>query len=415
MILYIIYFILSPILWILLQLVSIFNTKIRERSLAYSTLFQKTKIKIIENHRDVILFHAASNGELEQLKPIFRKIDRTKYFILLTISSPSLINHIPIDIIDTYCYQAFDYPWSTYNFLNNLKPKKYIITRHDIWPNHIILSKMLSIKIYLINANLPKFSKRKYPIFVSLYRYLFSKFDGIYTMSSDMQSRLSLLVNDNNKIKISGDTRIDEILYRKNKIKEGLLPKSFSDSKNIIFGSIEHKDIDIIFDSILDIYDKNKTKNIRYIFVPHEINESLITNIEFKLKELNISSCRYNNMDIKTNVNAIIINEIGILAELYKYTKIAYIGCGFSKGVHNVVEPAIYGNLICFGPNYHILDEAEEMVKNNLAFSIESSDELSNILNYIFDNHYLNNISLSLKKYIDSKDISSNKIIHEIL
>ena len=414
MILYILYVALCPLLWILVKIISIFNKKIRIRASEYSVLMRKVKLNIKKTNKDVILFHSASNGELEQLKPIFRDIDKEQYFILLTISSPSSINHIPTSHIDAYCYQAFDYPWTVYHFLKNISPKKYIITRHDIWPNHIILSKMLSIKTYLINANLPRFSNRRHPIFISLYKYIFSKFDEIHTISSDMKSRLSLLVNDENKIKISGDTRIDEILYRKIKEKGDLLPECFSNSKNIIFGSIENKDVKIIFSSLLKTCKKTTSENVKYIFVPHEIDESLILNIESRLMELNISFCRYSNMDMKKNVDSIIIDKIGILAELYEYTKIAYIGCGFSKGVHNVVEPAIYGNTICFGPNYHILNEAIEMVNNNLAFPVKSSDELSLILNYINDSDYLSKISSLMKTYMNSKSISSNKIINEI-
>ena len=402
---------MSPILWIIIKILSVFHTKIKLRTLESSYLFKQAKKKIIKNKKDVILFHAASNGELEQLKPIFRKINRTQYFLLLTISSPSLKDTISRDMVDAYCYQAFDFPWSVYNFFNQLKPKKYIITRHDIWPNHIIISKILSVKQYLINANLPRASMRRHPIFISLYRYVFSKFDLIYTMSSDMKLRLSTLIDDSNKIKIFGDTRIDEIAYRKEESKDRLLSDAFDHSSNIIFGSIENKDVNIIFNAISNI-----DKNIKYIFVPHEIDEKLILNIELKLKELNIEFCRYRNMDkIKNSINAIIIDRVGILAELYKYSKIAYIGCGFSKGVHNVMEPAIYGNLICFGPNYHILEEAEEMVESNLAFPIKSSKELLQILNYISNENYLNKISSSLKKYIDFKKISAIQIIDDIL
>ena len=415
MILYILYVMLCPLLWILVKIISIFNKKIGTRASEYSALMKRVKLKIKETKKDVILFHSASNGELEQLKPIFREIDREQYFILLTISSPSSINHIPINHIDAYCYQAFDYPWAVYHFFKNINPKKYIITRHDIWPNHIVLSKMLSIKAYLINANLPRFSNRRHPIFISLYKYLFSKFDEIHTVSSDMKSRLSLLINDENKIKISGDTRIDEILYRKIKKKGSLLPECFWNSKNIIFGSIESKDVNIIFASLLKTYKKTNPENVKYIFVPHEIDEPLILNIESRLMELNISFYRYSNMDMKKNVDSIIIDKIGILAELYEYTKIAYIGCGFSKGVHNVVEPAIYGNTICFGPNYHILNEAVEMVNNDLAFPVKSSDELSLILNYIDNDDYLSRISSLITNYINSKSVSSNTIINEIL
>ena len=74
-----------------------------------------------KTNKRVILFHAASNGELEQLKPIFRLINREKYFILLTISSPSSANHIPDKLIDSFCYQAFDFPWEVSRFFAELK------------------------------------------------------------------------------------------------------------------------------------------------------------------------------------------------------------------------------------------------------------------------------------------------------
>ena len=145
MVIYILYIILSPFLWILLLISLIFNKKIRLRFFSYSKLLNDALKKIRETDKKIILLHAASNGELEQLKPIFRKIDRDVYFILLTVSSPSSINSIDSNKIDAFCYQAFDFPWSVYSFLNKIKPEKYIITRHDIWPNHIVISKILSI------------------------------------------------------------------------------------------------------------------------------------------------------------------------------------------------------------------------------------------------------------------------------
>ena len=86
MILYILYVLICPLLWILVKIISIFNKKIRIRASEYSALMRKVKLKIKETSKDVILFHSASNGELEQLKPIFREIDKEQYFILLTIS-----------------------------------------------------------------------------------------------------------------------------------------------------------------------------------------------------------------------------------------------------------------------------------------------------------------------------------------
>ena len=164
MILYCLYVIVSPILWLILYLVSIFNKKIHQRLFNSKSLLVDLKQKIKQTEKEILLFHSASNGELEQLQPILRKLNREKYFVVLTISSPSSINHIPNHLVDGFCYQVFDFPWMVYDFFKSIKPSKYIITRHDIWPNHIVISKNMSCELFLINANLPEKSRRKFPI-----------------------------------------------------------------------------------------------------------------------------------------------------------------------------------------------------------------------------------------------------------
>ena len=412
MILYIIYFLLSPKLWILTGIASLFHSKIKIRKRNYSRLLDIAVEKINNTNKKVILFHAASNGELEQIRPLFRIINKEDYFIMLTISSPSSYNHIPTNEIDAFCYQSFDFPWSVYNFFRKVKPHKYIITRHDIWPNHIVLSKIFCDNLYLINANLPKFSKRLYPIVITLYSYIFSFFTKIYTVSKEMSDKLENII-DPDKIKIFGDTRFEQIKYRFRN--NNLITPIYKDSKNILFGSIDEYDIPIIFKSL-----KNDYMNInspKLIFVPHEPNTKMISIIERKLMELSISSIRFSNMRKSIDENkfgAIIIDKVGILAESYKFSTISYIGCGFSKGVHNVVEPAIYGNIICFGPNYEILNEAVELVNRKLAFPVNNSEELSGTLKLINENDQIDKYKIKLNKYLLDQSKFSEKIVGDI-
>ena len=411
MILYLIYFLLSPKLWVLTKVATLFNEKIKIRWNNYNSLFKKAIKERKKTNKKVLLFHAASNGELEQIKPIFRIIDRQQYFIFLTISSPSAFDHIPKNEVDAYCYQSFDFPWSVNNFFKIVKPYKYIITRHDIWPHHIIISKFYCKNLFLINANLPKFSKRIFPVAITLYKYIFKNFEYIYTVSKSMAHKLEKIIEPN-KIKIIGDTRFDQINYRFKKNKS--LPPIFKDSKNILFGSIDDNDLPIIFESLQNDY--QTFNNSKLIFVPHEPDERIILKIEEKLMELKIRSSRFSSIDYDDYaIGALIIDKIGILAEAYNLSSISYIGCGFSKGVHNVIEPAIYGNIICFGPNYEILNEAIELVENKLAIPINNSSELSNVLKFINENMKLDEYKNKLKKYFNTKSDFSKKIIEDIL
>ena len=144
-------------------------------------------------------------------------------------------------------------------------------------------------------------------------------------------------------------------------------------------------------------------------------------NLEFRLKELDIRFVRYNsimnkntNMNLDNDFHALLIDSTGILADLYKYSSISYVGCGFGSGVHNVAEPAIYGNTICFGPKYHILNEAVEMVEEGIAYSIKNSKELSAVLSMILNHNKLKENSKKIENYIELKSDYTNKIIYEI-
>tara|TARA_Y100001970_G_scaffold226213_1_gene279613 strand:+ start:7127 stop:8269 length:1143 start_codon:yes stop_codon:yes gene_type:complete len=375
--------------------------EIKSRNSAYN------EIKKNKGQKELLIFHAASAGEFEQLKPILLKIDRKKYFVLQTFFSPTIYNkEHKNSLFDTCCYHPFDLPSSALLFFKRLKPKKYIITRHDIWPNHIILAKLLGISTILINANMYQSSLRLKPIIINLNKFIFNQFDKILTGSIRMKNLLSHLA-DKNKIIITGDSRFDQVLNRKhnNKIKTFV---KWKDDKTIIFGSIDNHDIKII-DTALSTFDCSKLK---LIIVPHEITNSTIKLIQNMLLKYNITFSMYSNFDYESQ--CCIVDYVGILADLYKYSTLAYIGGGFSEGVHSVIEPAIYYNLILHGPNIDILDEAIDLNNNNISIMVKNSQQLLNSLKLIRNDKELNEKIDKIKKYMKSQKNSSNNIINEL-
>ena len=110
----------------------------------------------------------------------------------------------------------------------------------------------------------------------------------------------------------------------------------------------------------------------------------------------------------------IIINKIGILADLYKYCDLACIGGGFGTGVHSVIEPAIYGLLITYGPNIQILDEAVEMTKKKIGHIINNSSDLLFYYNILSQEKKLFQIKAKTKIYMNTKIGASERIANEI-
>ena len=392
--LYILYFLSSPIIFLLLILVSLFNIKIRER------FFIGDSIKNVarKNLKNPIIFHAASAGEFEQIKPLLRE-KKTNHSIIQTFFSPTIYNkERTSNLFDACCYHPFDFPWTAYLFFKKIKPKKYIINRHDIWPHHIFLAKKFNIKIIYINANLKSNSLRLNTIFKSFHKWLFNKIDTIIVPSNEIKNRFIKNFRINNII-TSQDTRFKQIEYRINQHKKIIGLDYLIDKQNIILGSIDHKDWEIILQSI-----KNTgLDNFNLIIVPHEINNDFIKDIIQDIEELNLTISRItdicnNNNNIKMNkLNCIVYDKVGDLLDLYKYGKLAYVGCGFSQGVHNVAEAALQGCYVSYGPNINLLDEAIKLNNNKLSKIIHNSDDFSDFT-AISDSNFINK---NQKKVLD--------------
>ena len=186
MLLYLLYWLLAPILWILLFPACLFNNKIRHHWVNERKTWRSVEKKWKEqkNGKIVVLFHAASAGEFEQLKPILKKMDRKRFFIIQSFFSPTVFNiEKNTPLADTTCYHPFDFPWSAWRFFKRMNIQYYITSRNDIWPSHLYIANRMKIHSALINANLYRKSHYKFYFFRMFYQKVFNQFDLILTGS----------------------------------------------------------------------------------------------------------------------------------------------------------------------------------------------------------------------------------------
>ena len=277
---YLLYLLLSPIIYLLLIILIPFNKKIRAHFLNQRNIFKKITHKKIKNP---IILHAASAGEFEQIKPILRQRNINDD-IIQTFFSPTIYNKEKNSNLFTLCcYHPFDFPWSAFYFFYKLKPTKYIINRHDLWPHHIIIAKLLNIKIIYINANLRSDSLRMNLLVKNFNKWVFNKIDKIIVPSNTIKNRFIKNFNVKN-IDVLQDTRYSQIQYRINN-NFSPLPEWIKNKNNVILGSIDIKDWNIIKKTLSFI---KKIRKLRLIIVPHEINDTFINQIDSDLKEHNL-------------------------------------------------------------------------------------------------------------------------------
>ena len=389
---YILYLILSPLIYLILLFLIPFNSKIRDHWLNQKKTFNEAKKR---KYKNPIIIHAASAGEFEQVKPLLLDYNK-KTPIIQTFFSPTIYNkEKKSTLFNVCCYHPFDFPWSAFIFLSSLKPKAYIINRHDIWPHFIVIAKLLKIKIFYINANLSSDSLRiKY--FKQFHTWLFKKIDIIIAPSNQISTRFEDVFKISN-VKTLQDTRYAQIINRINNNKK-VLPEWLKNEDSIVLGSIDEKDWEILKGSLKNISDKNKI-----IIVPHEIDINFIEKIESDLMELKLISKRLNNVNDKKDFQCLIYDKVGDLLDVYKYAKGAYVGCGFSTGVHNVLEPLLQGCFVSYGPIIELLDEAIKLEEYKLGQLIRSKEDFVKFIEKINDEEFLNNNKIKVMEKFELK------------
>ena len=156
-----------------------------------------------------------------------------------------------------------------------------------------------------------------------------------------------------------------------------------------------------------------KHPEYKLIVAPHEINrrsEVLKTFEQFKT----ISYTEMEGKDL-SEYQVLIIDTIGLLSKIYKYSTVSYVGGAFKTGLHNILEAAVFGVPLFFGPHYSHFNEAVMLVQQKGAFSITSSEQMNNILQHFEDEEPFYQKTCSIcRQYVESNIGAVEKIFGEI-
>ena len=387
----------------------LFNEKIRLFVTGRRETFEILR-RSIKDGNQVIWIHAASLGEYEQGLPILERLKKEypEHKILLTFFSPSGYevkkNSSPADVV---AYLPMDSKSNVKRFLDIANPSIAIFIKYEIWPNYLQELQKRSIPTLLISA---LFSKRQ--VFFKSYggfmRKSLKSFHHFFVQDENSKGLLQNLGFTN--VTVSGDTRFDrvsQILERDNQLD---FMQTFKQDKTcFVAGSTWPED-----EKILVEYINSSSTAFKFVLAPHTMKASqmdkLVNSISKKvLKYSEIDSNEVSSADV------LIIDTIGLLTKIYSYADIAYVGGGFATGLHNTLEPAVFGIPVIIGPQYQGYKEAEALVENKGIIPIDSFDSFKTVLTRFTENPQLVESTGKINaNYIKQNQGASNRIIAHI-
>ena len=365
--------------YLLILTVSLVNPKARHWIRGRRGLLRTMAEKVDPADR-MIWFHCSSLGEFEQGRPVIEQIRREipGKKILLTFFSPSGYeirkNYSGADHV---FYLPLDTRRNANRFLEIMNIEQAFFIKYEFWYHFLSGLHERKIPAYLVSGI---FRKKQvfFQWYGSWFRKILLKFDHLFIQQ---ESSLRLLEGIGIiKASVGGDTRFDRVYDIAQNISPDQRFLLFSGkSPLIIAGSTWPAD-----EEILIRYINESGHDCKWIIVPHEIHEPGMVRLEGQIQG---TTQRYTSLedDKLSETMVIIIDTIGLLSSLYQYARVAYIGGGFGKGIHNTLEAATFGTPVIFGPRYQKFQEARDLVACQAAFPVSGYAELSSTLDRLLD------------------------------
>ena len=390
---------------IAVRIIALFNKKInlfvRGRKETFSILRTGNS-----SDEKTIWMHCASLGEFEQGRPVLESLKNSLpgYKIVLSFFSPSGYevqkNYTGADVV---VYLPLDTEANAKKFVQLVNPSVALFVKYEFWPNILKELKSLEIETLLVSGIF-----RNDQLFFKPYggwmRQSLKAFTYFFVQNTDSQKLLNQIGFRN--VSVSGDTRFDRvsnILEQDNQLK--FLDKFVKDRIVIVAGSTWPKDEKFL----VKFMNENQNDAIRLVVAPHNIIPKEIQ----RLKESFIfETSLYSEGEISSDSKVFIADTVGILTKIYSYGHIAYVGGGFDKdGVHNVLEPAVFGIPLVIGPEYDKFEEAKELVALGGCFVANDEADFVSKLSLLVKDQSLRNKMGKLTKLFIKDHIGGTEII----
>lgn len=332
--------------------------------------------------RPLIWFHAPSVGEGLQARPVLESIRarHPEFQLAYTYFSPSAESFAKALDVDFRDVLPFDTVGAARTALDALRPAVLVFSKLDVWPTLVDEAQRRTIPLALLSATLASGSSRSHGIAKLLLRDAYAALDAVGAISRDDADRLVELGCRPTAVRVTGDTRFDQVIARARVVDRGsaLLRPLRSDRPTLVVGSSWPADERELLPAIAALH--RSTPQLRTIIAPHEPTRAHLAPIAAWASATGLGAATLGTPGAES-ADVVIVDRVGVLGELYALADIAFVGGGFhAAGLHSVLEPATYGVPVLFGPRHRSSRDAGLLLAAGGARSLRGPDEIGAVI-----------------------------------
>jgi len=342
-----------------------------------------------------IWIHAVSVGEALTARALAadlkERYPRLRLFLSTTTMPGQQVAKASLGrIVDAVFYFPFDWAFIVRRTLNLVKPRLFIMMETEIWPNLLHECRKRGVKTAVINGRISSRSYPRYRLIRPFFSRVLADIDRFCMQSEESARRLIDLGADPSRVTMTGSLKFDSLEARPSagagmlhgKPRERLLRFFRISSSRIVIvaGSTMRGEEAAVLKAFKRI--KDTKSHVLLILAPRQPER--FGEAERLARDAGFVTARRSELpiDAEPRADVVVLDSLGELAQLYQVATVVFVGGSLADhGGHNILEPAIFGKPVIFGPHMQNFKEiADAFLASGAAIQVRSDQELDDTI-----------------------------------
>ena len=331
-----------------------------------------------------IWVHAVSVGEVLSARPLISELrasyPKLRLFLSTTTLTGQQLARRSVPDVDAVFYFPFDWTITARRTLNVVRPRLFVMTETEIWPNLLRECKRRSVRTLMVNGRISYRSFPRYRLVRPFMKRVLADIDRFCVQGEETSRRLIELGADPARIVVTGSLKFDSLESsptpgrgRERVLRFFRVPLA---RPVIIAGSTLKGEEE----PVIRAFNRVRASGVNALLVIAARHPERFDEVERLCRHEGLTVVRRTELpiDAEPRADAVVLDTIGELAQLYQIATVVFVGGSLvPAGGHNILEPALYGKPVVFGPHMQNFGEiAETFLTNGAAIQVRTTGEL---------------------------------------